>query len=333
MKTCFGILGIIFSAVVVAARFQQAPVPTFHTTSELVVVDALVENKKTRLPVRTLQREDFEIYEDGVRQSISQFSLDTVPLSIVFLFDMTDSVRPVLSRLAEGAQAALDHLKAEDEVAVMLYAERVDLLQSFTSNRTPVTRAIQSAGAMHPGRCGRSPELCDQNAYFNEAIFQAAAMARKNGNPTNRQVIIWLTDNAPNIPNDKVHSEAEALGLLRETGIVVTALQEHSAQSLLAAVAYTKNPILALSRKKHPPGDVGKYTSETGGISVSAGRGDVSEKLSGLIDRIRSRYTIAYAPSTQKPAGVFCKIEVRVSTSAVRREGNVNIFARRGYQR
>src|SRR5579872_4944440 len=83
----------------------------------LTVVDAVVMHRKDSQPVSGLTAEDFQIYEDGVRQKIVSVSQDKLPLSIVFLFDLTDSVRPVLKQLAEGALETLQHLKPEDEAA------------------------------------------------------------------------------------------------------------------------------------------------------------------------------------------------------------------------
>jgi len=64
---------------------------------------------------------DFRLYENGVLQRISYFSQDELPLSVVFLFDLTDSVRPVLKPLAEGAykdavSAGLQLAKVEYQV-------------------------------------------------------------------------------------------------------------------------------------------------------------------------------------------------------------------------
>jgi VWFA-related protein len=316
-----------------ASSFAPFASAQFKASTELVVVDALVEHRKTGAAVGSLQRDDFEVYEDKVRQQITQFSRDTVPLSIVFLFDMTDSVRPVLKPLAQGALAALKHLKPEDEIAVMLYAGRADLTQEFTRDHSLVTRAIESASRMHSGDCGAKPELCDQPAYFNEGIFTATSLLHKAGNPSNRRVIIWLTDNVPNIPDDKVHSEAAAFDLLHESGVVICSLLEKSGMSIGMGAAYTKNPLFAPLRMGHPPGDVGKYAAETGGISIGAHRDEISAKLAGLIDRIRSRYTIGYRPSVQKPDGTLCKIDVKLSKAAIAREGAVEVRARRGYKR
>src|SRR5689334_1330376 len=85
--------------------------PVFRVNVRLVQVDTQVLNKKTHHAVRALKKDDFEIYEDNVRQQVSSFSQDTLPLSVVLLFDLTDSVRPVLKSLGEGALEALHHLK------------------------------------------------------------------------------------------------------------------------------------------------------------------------------------------------------------------------------
>ena len=51
-----------------------------------------------------LQRSDFRLSEDGVPQTITYFSQDRLPLSVAFLFDLTDTVRSALKPLAEGAR-------------------------------------------------------------------------------------------------------------------------------------------------------------------------------------------------------------------------------------
>src|SRR6266571_3635305 len=91
---CFALLG----------ASQNSPIasdatPVFRTTSELVLLDAQVVHKKTRTTTGSLQKKDFQVYEDGVLQDIQFFGRDQLPLSIVLLFDLTDSVRPVLKQL------------------------------------------------------------------------------------------------------------------------------------------------------------------------------------------------------------------------------------------
>jgi len=63
-----------------------------------------------------------------------------LPLSVVLLFDLTESVHGVLHPLAAGARAALGHLKPEDEVAVMVYAASARTVDGFTRDHARTTR-------------------------------------------------------------------------------------------------------------------------------------------------------------------------------------------------
>jgi hypothetical protein len=118
---CFSLLVLAFF-VRTPAFAQGAPslsdAATIRVSSRLVILDALVENRSNGEAVGDLQPRDFLLLEDGVPQTITYFSQDRLPLSVVFLFDLTDTVRSALEPLAEGAREVLGHLKPEDEVAI-----------------------------------------------------------------------------------------------------------------------------------------------------------------------------------------------------------------------
>jgi Ca-activated chloride channel family protein len=291
---------------------------------ELVQVDAQVLEKKTSRPVGSLTKEDFELYEDGARQQIAELSRDQLPLSVILLFDLTDSVRPVLKPLAAGALEALQHLKPEDEVAVMVYAASAQILQDFTTDRGQVVAAIERASEM----------ASSDAAFFNEAVFQAAAQLGKAKNPRSRRTIIWLTDNVPNIPSAAgVHTEDDAFQKVFETETVISALLERSAFSDFAMVTFSKNPVFAPMRRHHPPGDVYKYAERTGGNVLKSSKDEVSVKLAQLIDEIRTRYTVGYYPSFKQPMGRFCEIKLQIRKEAEKREGRMVVRTKKGYFR
>src|ERR1051326_8919779 len=168
---------------------ESAP---FHVDVRVVQVDAQVLDKKTRHVTPSLKQEDFLLFEDNVPQKITNFSQDKLPLSVVILFDLTYSVRPVLKSLAEGALEALQHLKPEDRVTVMVYAAAAQVLQPATTDRALAVAAIEKASRLES----------DEAAFFNEGIFQAAQALTKGNNTSTRRVIIWLTDDVPNIPSE-----------------------------------------------------------------------------------------------------------------------------------
>jgi VWFA-related protein len=244
-----------------AGLCAQEPTTVFRATTELVLLDVQVRHFKTRGPAPLLQAKDLRVFEEGVPQEITHFSRDEFPLSVVLLFDLTESVQPVLKRLAEGARTALTHFKAEDAVAVMVYASTAELLDGFTTDPNRTLGSIGRAALMKE----LDHEPCEESsrgAYFNEALYQAAMQLRQTSRPTNRRVVVWFTDNLPNLPHHvekcPVHTEIEALRALHEQETVVAPILMKSAFG--GTVIW---PVVMASeapwRKSYPPGDAHKY--------------------------------------------------------------------------
>ncbi|MFL6311506.1 MAG: VWA domain-containing protein [Terriglobales bacterium] len=328
---------LIFSQTFSITSHAQTPAAeksVYRVDVHVVQVDAQVLNKKTRQAARALKKEDFELYEDNVRQQVSSFSQDTLPLSVVLLFDLTDSVRPVLSSLADGALEALHHLKPEDEVTVMVYAASAQVLQEATTDRALAVAAIEKASRMESGEA----------AFFNEGIFRAAEQLARGKNSSSRRVIIWLTDNVPNIPSEDSiplryrkslngampHTQAEAVQHLLRTNTVVCSLVKQSDMSVSGESGLMSKPA---ERMLYPPGEVYKYAAVTGGQVIEFKKKELKEKLALLIDDLRMRYTLAYHPSGLKAKGKYCAIKVKLTPETKKAIGNVTVEARQGYYR
>lgn len=322
------------SSAALCAQTTASDEPVFRVDVRVVQVDAQVVNKKTRHVTPSLTQDDFQVFEDNVPQKISSFSQDKLPLSIVILFDLTDSVRPVLQSLAEGAKEALEHLKPEDEVTVMVYAAATQVLQPATTDRGLIVAAIEKASAMKS----------DEAAFFNEGIYQAARELASGQNPSSRRVIIWLTDDVPNIPSEDAipmryrrslkgsmpHSLREALVELSRSNTVVCSLVKESELSVDGEQALMAHPA---ERMLHPPGEVNKYAEATGGQVIEYKKKQLNDKLAALIDDLRMRYSLGYHPSVQRPKGKYCTITVKLSPAVKKQLGNVVVEARQGYYR
>src|SRR5215469_1398705 len=61
---------------------------------DLVTLDAQVLKQKTNHIEWKLKQDDFIVYEDGIRQKITNFSQDTLPLSVILLIDRRGSLEP-----------------------------------------------------------------------------------------------------------------------------------------------------------------------------------------------------------------------------------------------
>jgi VWFA-related protein len=318
--------GLTLAALLLAAvpLCAQEESLVFRTTSELVLVDVQVLHAKTGAPAPLLKAADFHISEERAPQQILQFSRDEFPLSVVLLFDLTGSVNGVLKRLAEGAKTALDHFKTADEVAVMVYSGHAQLVDGFTADRARTVRAIEKAATL----------TSEEPAHFNEGVYQAAMQLRQSGSPRNRRVIIWLTDNLPNVPYRKkfpAHTEIEAFRALHEEGAVVAPILLKSA--FWAVVGPIAQATEHSHKKDFPPGDARKYAELTGGQAVGLRGKRPEERLGQLIDELRARYTIGYRPAASLPAGTFRQIHVDLAASGTLRPKEWKVLARQGYYR
>jgi VWFA-related protein len=316
------------------AQTAETQTPVFRLDVHEVLLEAQVLSKKTRRVVPELKPEDFQLFEDDVPQRLSSFSQDKLPLSVVILFDLTDSVRPVLKSLGEGALEALQHLKPEDEVTVMVYAASTQILQEATTDRALAVAAIEKASRMKS----------EEAAFFNEGIFQAAEQLKKGKNSSSRRVIIWLTDDVPNVPSENEvplryrkslkgampHTQKEAMQELWQTSTVVCSLVKQSEESIAGEGRLRAHPV---ERMLHPPGEVNKYAAATGGQVIEYRKKELKGKLAALIDDLRMRYSLGYHPSVQKPKGKFCTIKVKLTPEVRKQVGDVMVEAREGYYR
>jgi VWFA-related protein len=325
------LLSLLFLLGPVGRAQSSAPPQTIRVDTQLVLLDALVQNKKTGLIVDTLSANDFQLTEDGVPQTITSFSRDQLPLSVVLLFDMTETVHAALGPLAKAGLEVLGHLKPEDEVAVMIFSSRTELLQGFTTNRPEAAYAIKTASWMADV----------EGTFLDEDMFEGVEQVLK-AKPGSRRVLLWLTDGTANQENAftkatigqhaaaHLHSQPEAMLRLLQSGAVVSALIDRTAE--------TNRAILESGMNGTRLGDIDQYSRVTGGPVLNTSSKDAADRLSLLIDQLRSRYTLGYKPTVAAAPGKFCKIGLQLTPEWVRdhpelRKQGVAVLTRSGYYR
>src|SRR2546425_12334889 len=91
-------------AAVTAQDRSPARSAPFRSRVDLISVTATVVDHDGRL-VTGLPKDAFELYEDGERQTVAQFTNERVPVSLAVLLDVSDSMYG--QRLAD-ARAAVE---------------------------------------------------------------------------------------------------------------------------------------------------------------------------------------------------------------------------------
>ena len=305
----FRILILILFALLpsVVAAQEVDPNDVIRVNTDLVVLDAQVIDRKTRKVFGPLRKDDFEILEENVKQEIAYFGQDQLPLSIVLLLDTSRSVRAVIETIGQGANNALRHLKPEDEVAVIAFADYPKLIQSFTKDRSLTAAKINEASQTYIGN----------GTMLYDGLSLASQEINKGTNPANRRAIIVITDNLALTTGDE---EAKLQRELAEAGTVVYGLTVRS------GFAKVFNA-LTFGRIK----GVDVFAEETGGEVLGANRQEVDSRLGEMFRRLRTRYTIGYRPPETNEEGAFRHIKVQLAPAIMKANKKLVVRARRGY--
>jgi Ca-activated chloride channel homolog len=137
----------LLTGVAFASAHGQQPQneehPRFTGGVELIDVTATVSDGSGRF-VSGLTQDDFDVYEDGVRQTITNFSAERVPVSLGIALDISGSMAGPKIRAAEGALKRFlsDLLDPSDEIFVYEFNDRPQLVQGWTTDRRLLSEAL-----------------------------------------------------------------------------------------------------------------------------------------------------------------------------------------------
>jgi len=299
----------------------QSPVDdaTLRLRSDLVLVDVLPMQKQTGRIINGLNRDDFTIFEDGVKQTVSHFSRDKLPVSLVLLVDRAGCVNPFDDRIRAATIKALGNLKPDDEVAIMTFSSKIALVQPFTRDRKLIADRITNVEHQHQS----------EQHYFNAAIYEASEYMMKAANPAGRRAIIALTSLEASIDFSKV-SEHEALLSVLESGAVVSGILVRTIAGRIDQGIRGK-PTSFLRHLGLRSGSLKMFVEETGGELSGATPDEIDRTLNRMVDNIATSYALAYAPTNTANDGKRRRIRVDLSSEVEKREGKVVLHARRSY--
>lgn len=130
-------------AAIVAAASQTQP-PTFGTANRTVAVYATVTGPQGRL-VPDLTRDDFAIDDNGKPQTLTVFSNDIQPITIVMLLDRSGSLKPNFDLEVRAAETFVHGMLPFDRARIGTFAARIQIdPDDFTSDRDTLFKALHA---------------------------------------------------------------------------------------------------------------------------------------------------------------------------------------------
>jgi Ca-activated chloride channel family protein len=131
------VIGVVLTAAAVTLGAQQV----FRAGVELVSLNVTVTDG-TRY-VTDLAKDDFQVYEDGVKQEVTFFAHGQQPIALAVLLDTSASMDERLETAQEAAVGFARRLKANDTMEVIDFDSQVKILQEFTGDTTALEKAIR----------------------------------------------------------------------------------------------------------------------------------------------------------------------------------------------
>ena len=122
-----------------ASEPQETDVLRIDTT--LVAVPVSVRDRSGRF-IADLEREDFQIYENGIEQKVAYFATVDMPFTVVLVLDTSTSIWSKLGQIRDAAKVFVDQLRPDDQVMVVEFGMGLKVRCEPTSDRGKIRKAI-----------------------------------------------------------------------------------------------------------------------------------------------------------------------------------------------
>lgn len=282
-----GPAGVVLAATLCASGVAAQQV--FRGGTDAVALTITVTDAAGRL-VGGLEREAFQVYEDGVLQEIDTFSALPQPIALSLVIDTSTSMETKLSIAQEAAGGFIRRLAEKDSAQIIDFDSQAKILQPFTDDKPALERALRRTQA------GGSTSL--YNAIYT-SISELKRQRSQGGADVRRQAIVLLSDGED---TSSIVPYEDVLDLSKRSEVTVYSIGLHD-----------KNE--AKSRGWNEAQFVLRSLAEgTGGRNYNVvDAAQLPGIYSQIADELANQYTLGYVSKNPKRDGAWRRITVRIA--------------------
>lgn len=270
-----------------------------HTNVEEVILNATVLQGSQL--VQTLKKDNFQVFEDGVKQNIISFQHTDLPVSIAFVVDNSGSMSKKRPSVNKSALDLVEASNPQDEAFVVNFSDEAYIDQDFTSNPAKLRDGlshIESRGG---------------TALYDAVVASADKLVADAKRP--KQVLVIITDGEDN---------ASTLTLDQ----TIRRVQELSGP-VIYSIGLLFGDEMSRAEVRHARRALDLLSSETGGIAFFPKSLEQVDEIAAEVARdIRSQYTIGYHSSKPSSEPGFRRIQVTADGPGM---GKLTVRTRTGY--
>ncbi|MBI3492138.1 MAG: VWA domain-containing protein [Acidobacteria bacterium] len=294
-------VAIAAAVMVIAAGQTQTPTPStqapgrqapsFRAGVELVSLNVTVSDGAGRY-ITDLASEEFNVFEDGVKQDVTFFTRTNLPIALALLLDTSASMDIKLPTAQEAAIGFAKRLRPQDLAEVIDFDSRAVILQNFTANAAELEQAIRKTSA------GGSTSL--YNAVY-VALKDLKKVVAKNVDDIRRQAIVVLSDGED---TSSLLPFEEVLDLAKRSETAIYSIGLRAPEGSGTVTKGFKEAEFVLRQ----------FSQETGGRAFfPAQLSDLADVYGQISDELSSQYTVGYTPRNPRRDGAWRRIVVRLA--------------------
>ncbi|HET8780993.1 MAG TPA: VWA domain-containing protein [Pyrinomonadaceae bacterium] len=291
---------VAFMLVGVVSGQEVGPDDVIRVKTALVNSPVLVIGRDGKF-VPNLGREDFQVFENGVKQEISYFAAVDNPFTVALVIDTSRSTVFNLADIQHAALAFVDQMRPRDRAVVVSFSDDFKVITEATSDRETLRSAIAS---IRPGGGSRVYDAVD---------LLVEEMNRIEG----RTALILFSDG---VDNDSQTATGEStLRKVERSDTLIYPVQFSTYERMKSrAPAKTDLPTEGTGFSEQDYRVAGAYLrrladATSTGVYPAAEISDLDRAIASIVDELHNEYSIGYYPRNAGQAGEQRRVEVRVN--------------------
>jgi VWFA-related protein len=266
----------------------RPPAPIFPTGIEIINLNISVTDAQNNF-VTSLAEGDFAVFEDGIRQELSLFTHENLPISLVIMIDTSASMEEKLATAQAAAVRFTKTLRPQDLAQIVSFNDRSTTLQPFTNDLGALEAAIRKTEASGP------------TALHNSLYIALKDLMRdKKATELRRRAIVLLSDGEDTA---SLVTDDQVLDLAKKSEINIYAIRlRESRASDREREAFSQAEYL-----------MNALTRETGGRAYfPSSLSELDSVYDRIAEELRTLYSLGYVSSNSRRDGKWRRIVVRV---------------------
>jgi len=284
-----------------AKKIEGLPDYSLKVNVPLVNVDVLVTTKDGQA-IPGLKKDHFRILEDGVPQTVTNFSVTQAPITAVLLTEFASTNYVFMIQALQASYAFANALKKDDWVAVEYYDMKPHVLVDFTQDKKAIYGALNQL---------RMPGFAETNLF--DALYDTLdRLDRVEG----KKYIILVTtgiDTFSKLNLDQIMKKIKATKDVTIFPISVGFIVREYCE--VHRCGYTHGMGIPVSNMDYLQGDneMKTFAAMTGGRAYFPRfEGELPELFGDITRDIRNEYSLSYSPTNTKLDGTYRKLKVQV---------------------